>query len=62
MFNIIYAHAYLLVETIFLKSGKDWAKATVDPADVFFLYWNRDNSDRRKEIEKGVHIRYSSSP
>jgi len=37
MFNIIYAHAYLLVETIFLKSGKDWAKATVDPADVFFF-------------------------
>jgi len=37
MFNIIYAHAYLLVETIFLKSGKDWAKVTFDTADVFFF-------------------------
>ena len=61
MFNIIYAHAYLLVKMIFLKSGKDWAKATYDATDVF-SYWNRDNSDTREEVEKGVHIRYPSLP
>jgi len=35
----------------FLKSGKDWAKATVDPASFFFRT-ETDNSERRKEIEK----------
>ena len=43
MFNII---SFFVVETIFLKSGKDWAIATVDHADGFLFF--------RTEAEKTV--------